>query len=962
MEKTKSKKVGMAVCIAVMVIGVVALVLYLSGLGTHISKLFDKEPAASEVTTDELQDVFVSVSSGPADGMSAVRLEKGTDYSDIQKAYDAVADIAEWGFNTVIFSECDLSEAAQLATHAKNSGLFSVYLIDSDAVVKSGIADKNAASSFGGIGVDSILIKAAAGATQNEVALVARTLREVDESLYIGVFASAAKSYSAVCQADVFDYKYIDITVPTSTVAGEYAVFLSDYCDGTTEDTVFGMHTELVGNAEGYKKPDEIMKQFEAVTQTVGSGYAFYRYDILAKNTNSLRDAITDYMKNGIMKNYFNQLIMSSPQKTVFETNQSKVSFVGTGDISKPLTVNGQAVQLIEDGYFSLEKQLKPGENIFVFDHCGKQYTYKITYKIKLIDSVSPNGTVNAPGGARLDVAVIAHKSASVTASLSGNSIKLSKSDDYGDDIDAGSDYTYFVGYYTLPESGAADRSLGKVKVTASYSGITESQEGAAVTVNAKVVVPPVTVPVTTTLPTVTVTGPTTVTIPSTSSGNNEDESSVTSTAPVTQAPTQPVTTKPSSVQIFTLLTPYNNNGVAGKSKMIVVKNDYSETLPSSTMNDVSVPYFTALPKGTIDYVTGTSSYDGIKYYVLASGRRVYQKDVEYLAQGYNMPSNELRTVSVSKGSDETKITFTMKWKVPFNVQEKPQSFYEQTAGRPYSVRSFTAEYIDIVFYYTPSTDAAPTINTSVIARTQWIKNSDGSSTLRLFLKKKGGFYGIKYYYNNDGTLTFSIKERPTSSISGKVIMLDPGHGGNDPGAIGAAVIGGKNVHEATINLAIANKVKTKLEALGATVIMTRTSAGQTLSLEQRAALCRSNNPDVFVALHCDASETSSSVSGNTTYYYKSYSYPLAYYLSTSIVSAYKNNIYASNSSMADKADRGCKFKGFKVTRVEECPSVLIEYGFVTNVTECKALANDTNQNTLAQATVNGLVNYFKNS
>jgi len=961
MEKTKSRKVGIAVCIAVMVIGIVTLALYLGGFGTHISKLLDKEPTASEETTDELQNVFVSVSSGPADGMSAVRLEKGTDYSDIQKAYDAVTDIAGWGFNTVIFSECDLSEAAQLATHAKNSGLFSVYLIDSDAVVKSGVADKNAASSFGGIGVDSILIKAADGATQNEVALVARTLREIDESLYIGAFASAAKTYSAVCQADVFDYKYIDITVPTSTVAGEYAVFLSDYCDGTTEDTVFGMHTELVGNSEGYKKPEEIMKQFEAVTQTVGSGYAFYRYDILAKNTNSLRDAITDYMKNGIMKNYFSQLIMSSPQKTVFETNQSKVSFVGTGDISKPLTVNGQAVQLIEDGYFSLEKQLKPGENIFVFDHCGKQYTYKITYKIKLIDSVSPNGTVNAPGGARLDVAVIAHKSANVTASLGGNSIKLSKSDDYGDDIDAGSDYTYFVGYYTLPASGAADRSLGKVKVTASYSGITESKEGATVTVNAKVAVPPVTVPASTTLLTTAVPGTTAPSIQDSSSGDGSEASSETN-APTTQPPTQAPTTKPSSVQIFKLLTPYNNNGVAGKSKMIVVKNDYSETLPSSTMNDVSVPYFTALPKGTVDYVTGTSSYDGIKYYVLASGRRVYQKDVEYLAQGYNMPSNELRAVSVSKGSDETKITFTMKWKVPFNVQEKPQSFYEQTAGRPYSVRSFTAEYIDIVFYYTPSTDTAPAINTSVIARTQWIKNSDGSSTLRLFLKKKGGFYGIKYYYNNDGTLTFSIKERPSSSISGKVIMLDPGHGGNDPGAIGAAVIGGKNVHEATINLAIANKIKAKLESLGATVIMTRSSATQTSSLEQRAALCRANNPDVFVAIHCDASETSSSVSGNTTYYYKSYSYPLAYYLSTSIVSAYKNNIYASNSTMAGKVDRGCKFKGFKVTRVEECPSILIEYGFVTNVTECKALANDTNQNTLAQATVNGLVNYFKNS
>ena len=192
--------------------------------------------------------------------------------------------------------------------------------------------------------------------------------------------------------------------------------------------------------------------------------------------------------------------------------------------------------------------------------------------------------------------------------------------------------------------------------------------------------------------------------------------------------------------------------------------------------------------------------------------------------------------------------------------------------------------------------------------------------------------------------------------------MLDPGHRGNDPGAIGAAIVGGKNVHEATINMALANKIKSKLEAQGATVILTRNAASQTVSLDQRQALCRSTNPDIYIAIHCDASEVSSSHSGTTAYYYKSYSYPLAQYLSKNIVSAYKNNIYASNSSMASKVDRGAKFKGFQIARVEECPSVLIEYGFVTNVTECNALAIDKNQNVLAQATVDGIVEYFKNS
>ncbi len=960
MEKNKGRKIGIAVCIAVIAVGIISLVLYAGGFIPRIAELFNTEEQTQ--TQAPTQPSYVTAVEGPFGGMSAVVLEKGTDFSDITDAYDAVSRIAEWGFNTVILSGYDFSEAAQLATQSKSNGLFSVYMIDADDVVVSGVPKKEIAASLGGIGVDSVLISVVNGVTQNEVSLAAKTIREADDTLYIGVYAIAPKKYAPVCEADVFDYKLIDLKIPSSEVAGGYENMLTEYCDGTTKDTVFGMHTELLGNAKGYEKPDEIINQFAAVTSVASSGYSFYRYGVLAKNEN-LRNALIDYMKNGIMKDYFKELVISSPTKNKFETNQSKISFVGTGDITKPLTVNGKNIQMIDDGYFTYEQTLAAGENVFVFEHAGKKLTYTITYKMKLIESVSPQGDVSAPSGTMLDVVAVAHKSADVTATLGGISLKLVRSDDYDDSesADIGSDYTFFVGSFTLPDVGASNRSLGKIKVSASYKGINESESAATVTVTAnQSFTPPAEVISTSASTTVTTTK-----IPATTVTTVPDVSSESSGA--TTAPTKPATTtqKPTTTQtpqVFELLTPYKNNGVSGKSKMIVVKNDYSETLPSATMNDVSVPYFVALPKGTIDYVVNTSSYDGIKYYVLSSGRRVYQKDVEYLASGYNMPSNEIRTVGVVKDTDETRITLTTRWKVPFNVREYPQAYYTQTSGRPYSVKNFTAEYVDIVFYHTTKVDAAPQLKTSVISKAQWLTNADGTCTLRLHLKKTGGFYGIKYYYNNDGTLTFSVKERANGSLSGKVIMLDPGHGGNDPGAIGAAIVGNKNVHEATINLSIANKVKSKLEALGATVIMTRSSSSKSMSLEERAALCRAKNPDVFVAIHCDASQTSSSVSGTTAYYYKSYSYPLAHYLSAGIVSAYKQNVYASNPTMAGKADRGTKFKGFKVTRIEECPSVLIEYGFVTNVVECKALANDSTQNALAQGTVDGLVNYFKNS
>ena len=115
----------------------------------------------------------------------------------------------------------------------------------------------------------------------------------------------------------------------------------------------------------------------------------------------------------------------------------------------------GKKIEMIDDGYFSAEVQLKPGENIFTFKHKDKTVVYKITYEMELIRSVSPTGTVSAPGGSNLDIAVVAHKSSTVTAVINGTSVSLKRSDNYSDDAtaDDSSDYTYFVGSYVMPEA-----------------------------------------------------------------------------------------------------------------------------------------------------------------------------------------------------------------------------------------------------------------------------------------------------------------------------------------------------------------------------------------------------------------------------------------------------------------------------------------------------------------------------
>ena len=186
--------------------------------------------------------------------------------------------------------------------------------------------------------------------------------------------------------------------------------------------------------------------------------------------------------------------------------------------------------------------------------------------------------------------------------------------------------------------------------------------------------------------------------------------------------------------------------------------------------------------------------------------------------------------------------------------------------------------------------------------------------------------------------------------------MIDPGHGGYDGGA--SCVVSSSTWSEKKLNLSIAQKVAEYLEKEGANVIMTRTS-DNFLSLSSRNALVRSRLPDLFISIHCDSSGSASAY-GTSAYYYRAYSQPLAKCIHQAVVSAYKDNIYAGRNM--PNIDRGTGFYAYRVARVEECPAVLIEYGFVSNTAECQALENASNRDALARATVTGIKNYIAQS
>ena len=333
----------------------------------------------------------------------------------------------------------------------------------------------------------------------------------------------------------------------------------------------------------------------------------------------------------------------------------------------------------------------------------------------------------------------------------------------------------------------------------------------------------------------------------------------------------------------------------------------------------------------------------------------MYRKDVEVIEKGYALPANVLTLVNSGTSSGKTNINLHLKWKVPFNAVLNGQKYINDPRNRrEYAVTSLNAKSLDITFYYTAEAIGQPNVSASgVISGCEWVQSSSAQTcTLRLYLRSASRFYGYSVSYNADDTLHISIKEKGSDSISGKTVMLDPGHGGTDGGA--PCAVNGSTYNEAKIALTISEKVKAKLQAMGASVIMTRTSNSD-LTLVSRKRMARTNNPDVFVSIHMDSAASSSGY-GTTAFYYRPYSYALAKSIHTQLVNTYVQSIYGTQKSTID---RGTVFYPYSVTRIEECPSVLIECGYVSNLEECKILQNSKHQDSIATAIANGIRDFF---
>lgn len=173
-------------------------------------------------------------------------------------------------------------------------------------------------------------------------------------------------------------------------------------------------------------------------------------------------------------------------------------------------------------------------------------------------------------------------------------------------------------------------------------------------------------------------------------------------------------------------------------------------------------------------------------------------------------------------------------------------------------------------------------------------------------------------------------------------IYIDPGHGGNDPGAVG---IGG--IKEKDINLAVAKYLQTELKRQGFDVMMSRTS-DVTKSLKERTSEANKWGADIVVSNHSNA-HPRNIIHGTETYVYK-------YGFKSEMLA---NNVQINLVSTLGTKNRGVKEGNFAMVRDTVAPAILVELGFISNEEDCAKLMTATYQKECAVAICKGICKYF---
>ena len=352
------------------------------------------------------------------------------------------------------------------------------------------------------------------------------------------------------------------------------------------------------------------------------------------------------------------------------------------------------------------------------------------------------------------------------------------------------------------------------------------------------------------------------------------------------------------------------------------VINDYSHVKISvnSSFYDDYLPASAGMRDNITEYKDG--------FYRLGFGGWIAAENVALIPERKLLVNRILSAGMINKGKT-TEIRFAVTENVPVDAKCKDGVFY-------------------ITLFNTPDFAADITLTDNPVFKTaEGSLNREKKTAAYTFdLIDSDNFYGFELVYAG-GFIIVKVRN-PMSKTEGNLplkdltVIVDAGHGGADPGALG--FIKGKDEKDLSLSLALA--VRAKLTELGADVVMTR-EKDETVDIYKRMDLLNKTNPDLAVSIHYNSvekSEASSSVKGFEALYTNDAGRLLAKISSNSI------------TSELNKVRRATKYQALAVCRNHKFPAALLEMAFITNPDEYEFALSEDGVLSSAEAIANGII------
>ncbi len=341
--------------------------------------------------------------------------------------------------------------------------------------------------------------------------------------------------------------------------------------------------------------------------------------------------------------------------------------------------------------------------------------------------------------------------------------------------------------------------------------------------------------------------------------------------------------------------------------------------------------YATILKQGCSDYILENIG----SYYRLSFGGYVLKNAVE-LSEGVVTAENTVSVMSMS-------------------AAEKGERLVLSGTSRPAFTGALTGNTLTVTLYHIAGFE---NMNTARLESQlcdsieSSIDEESGNVTLTFHLKETTELNGWDVQFQGNDLMIY-LRQKPklqTDSpkpLSNVSVVIDPGHGGSDPGAAGIPYHEGP--WEKTLNLANAYALQSRLEALGATVTLTQED--ETMTLNDRMELAQTQDADVFISCHHNAlSETAdgNNAAGIEVFYYNDQSKDFA------------DQIGAGLSELTGRNLRFTEQSWYRVTMMTARPSVLVESGFLCNPAEYEEIASDFAMQQYANAVADAVIKLFQ--